>query len=130
MTNFSVSYNERLPILHVVSFFTSQGKLFLNVLSLVSFKTVRLPIVALVISATVADITGNFETKARSLGMKPKVCCRPFATITREVYSNILFLIYLLPFYVFCHGHVSFGLNVIDHTLLQYHGQILYEPHS
>mgnify|MGYP001668686381 FL=1 len=53
MTNFSVSYNERLPILHVVSFFTSQGKLFLNVLSLVSFKTVRLPIVALVISATI-----------------------------------------------------------------------------
>ena len=68
--------------------------------------------------------------KARSLGMKPKVCCRPLATITREVYSNIFYLIYLLLSYVFCHGHVSFGLNVIDHTLLQYHDQILYEPHS
>ena len=69
--------------------------------------------------------------KARSLGMKPKVCCRPFATITREVYSStFLYLIFLLPSYVFCHGHVSFGLNVIVHTLLQYHDQILYEPHS
>ncbi len=49
---------------------------------------------------------------------------------SREVFLLLIYLIYLLRSYVFCHGHVSFGLNVIDHTLLQYHDQILYEPHS
>ena len=83
------------------------------------------------ISQTWLILLETSRPKARSLGMKPKVCCRPIATITREVYSStVLYFIYLLPSYVFCHGHVSFGLNVIDHTLLQYHDQILYEPHS
>ena len=38
---------------------------------------IRLPIVALVIKATPAFITGKIETEARFLAMKPKVCLRP-----------------------------------------------------
>ena len=37
----------------------------------------RLPIVAKVIKADSAFITGKFETKAQILAMKPKVCWRP-----------------------------------------------------
>ena len=37
----------------------------------------RLPIVAKVIKACLAFITGKIETKARFLGMRPKGCCRP-----------------------------------------------------
>ena len=38
----------------------------------------RLPIVACIIVAEIRLLLlGNFETKARNLGMRPKVCCRP-----------------------------------------------------
>ena len=30
-------------------------------------------------------ITGNFETKARNLAMRPQVCWRPSATITQSL---------------------------------------------
>ena len=54
---------------------------------LVTFKSIekenkkRLLVVAHVIEATLASITGKIETKARFLAMRPQVCWRPNTTI-------------------------------------------------
>ena len=45
----------------------------------------RLPIVAKVIKADLAFITGKIETKARFLGMRPAGLLPSLATILREV---------------------------------------------
>ena len=41
------------------------------------FKVKELFSVAEVKLASQANFTGNFETKARNLGMRPQGCCRP-----------------------------------------------------
>ena len=51
----------------------------------------RLPIVAKVIKADSAFITGKFETKAQILAMKPKVCWRPQLLYPGKSIKEILF---------------------------------------
>ena len=51
----------------------------------------RLPIVAKVIKADLAFITGKFETKAQILAMKPKVCWRPQLLYPGKSIKEILF---------------------------------------
>ena len=41
------------------------------------FKVKKLFSVAKVKLASQANFTGNFETKAQNLGMRPQGCCRP-----------------------------------------------------
>ena len=41
--------------------------------------------VALVLEATVASSTGNFETKARSLGMRPTGLLPSFSTLEKSI---------------------------------------------
>ena len=43
------------------------------------------------ISQTWLILQETSRPKARSLGMKPKVCCRPFATITGSLYEIYIF---------------------------------------
>ena len=55
----------------------------------------RIPVVAQVIEATLASITGKIETKARFLGMRLaflRVCCRPLL-LQQEFLSSSLFLL-------------------------------------
>ena len=79
----------------------------------------RIPVVAQVIEATLASITGKIETKARFLGMRLaflQVCCRPLL-LQQEFLSSSLFL--LRPINGFLNPT---GLSLVRHlvTLLSY----------
>ena len=79
----------------------------------------RIPVVAQVIEATLASITGKIETKARFLGMRLaflRVCCRPLL-LQQEFLSSSLFL--LRPINVFWNPT---ELSLVRHlvTLLSY----------
>ena len=79
----------------------------------------RIPVVAQVIEATLASITGKIETKARFLGMRLaflRVCCRPLL-LQQEILSSSLFL--LRPINGFLNPT---GLSLVRHlvTLLSY----------
>ena len=53
----------------------------------------RLPIVACIIVAEIRLLLlGNFETKARNLGMRPKGCCRPMLLFWKSFVVNDSFL--------------------------------------
>ena len=88
----------------------------------------RLPIVACIIVAeTRLLLLGNFETKARNLGMRPKVCCRPLLLFWKSFVVNDSFLtlsvhLVLYLFVLTLHAYHSFSyLSQFQSTTWQPH---------
>ena len=75
----------------------------------------RLPIVACIIVAEIRLLLlGNFETKARNLGMRPKGCCRPMLLFWKSFVVNDSFLtlsvhLVLYLFVLTLHAYHSFS---------------------
>ena len=85
-------------------------------------------IIACIIAAeTRLLLLGNFETKARNLGMRPKVCCRPLLLFWKSFVVNDSFLtlsvhLVLYLFVLTLHAYHSF-------SYLSQSQSITWQPH-